>query len=405
MKSNRSTPARAQGKSRRPSLQALTTAALALPGMAVAQAPDQLQTDYLFSYYRESDIPGSRNTTGSDVERYQVRTHQFRMAQPFETRSLGLDVLYERLTGASPWYVMPDSDGQPVQVMSGPTIEETRIDTAISGMTPLTDELATTVSAGYSTEDDYRSAYGNLEFEYRPGGRGPLSLNASAGYARDRLAPTQGATPTSVLRANKRTLRMNVGAGYILNPQTLLQGSFGYQEHEGFLSDPYKAVWIVEDATTVPDNRPDGRRGYHGLARVRHFVDWLQGALHADYRYFRDNWKIRSHNVELTWHQTLPARWRLSPGLRWYSQSQAFFYAPFFESQPNHGFVSSDYRLAPFGAFSYRLDATYSWDRWAFRAGVEHYRARGSYAAGSVDVDAPGLVKYTAFSMGVAASF
>lgn len=395
---------------RRPSLSALTTAALALPGIGLSPAAAQqsagsgLQTDYLFSYYRESDIPGSRTINGQASERYQIRSHSLRAAQAFDERSLALDIMFETLSGASPWYVQPDADGRPVQVMSGPTIHEERLDVAISGDTPISRELSMEMSAGISDEDDYRAHYGTLELRYEPGGL-PAALSASLSYSDDRIEPVEGTTPVSVTREDKSSLRGTVSASYALNQETLVQAAVGYQRHSGFLSDPYKAVWLEQSSGIVPDARPGGRRGAHVLARIRHFVRRLGGALHADYRYYGDNWEIRSHTAELSWQQTLAQSWRISPGVRWYSQSQAFFYAPFFESAPDHGFVSSDYRLAPFGALSYRLDVTHAWNNLVTGAGIEHYRASGSYATGSVDIEAPGLVRYTAFTARLAYSF
>jgi hypothetical protein len=392
----------------KPSLGALTAAAMALPGIAGAQVPAAepagVQVDYLFSHYRESDIPGGRTINGESSERYEISTHSFRVLSPLGERTLGVDLMYETLSGASPWFVQPDVDGEPVQVMSRPTIDEERIDASVSLRNPLTETLALNLQGGFSDEDDYRSIYGNVGVELNPD-RGPLTLTASLGYASDTLEPTQGATPTSTLKDDKRSLRLNAGASYILNRVTVVQASVGYQDHSGFLSDPYKAAFIESIGGTVFDSRPDGRRAHHVLARIRHFVEPLQGALHADYRYYRDDWKIHSHTVELTWHQTLPDYWRVSPGVRWYSQSQAFFYAPFYAAPRTDGFASSDYRLSPFGALSFRLDVTKGWNRWAFGGGVEHYEAKGSYAAGSVRVENPGLVRYTAFNARVAFAF
>jgi len=394
--------------STKPSLGALTAAAMALPGLAGAQAPAidaaGTQVDYLFSHYREADISGGRTASGESSERYEINTHSFRVMSPLGERTLGVDLMYETLSGASPWFVQPGSDGKPLQVMSRPTIDEDRIDVSANLRSPLSETLALNLGGGLSDENDYRSLYGSVGVELNPD-RGPLTLSASIGYASDSLEPTQGTTATSTLDEDKRSLRLNAGASYILNRVTVVQGSVGYQDHSGFLSDPYKAAFIESISGTVFDSRPDGRRSHHVLAGIRHFVEPLQGALHADYRYYRDDWEIHSHTVELTWHQTLPDSWRVSPGVRWYSQSEAFFYAPYYGTARADGFASSDYRLSPSGALSFRLDVNKRWNGWAFGAGVEHYDSKGSYAAGSVRVENPGLVSYTALNARIAFAF
>ena len=389
-----------KGAFKAPSLRALTAAALALPGLAAAQA-DGLQVDYQFSHYQERDLPASRNVSGRPSERYEVESHQVRMSQPFGERQLTAEFLYETLSGASPWFVLPDAEGDPVQVMSGPTITEERYGAQISGSSPINDEWSGTLSGGFSEENDYRSGFGGGELSFRPN-NGRLTYIASASLARDRIRPTQGATPVGVIQDFKTAHQFNIGAAYVLNPRTWIQGSIGYQNHRGYLSDPYKAVFIVDDASTVFDNRPRDRQGIHAMARLRHFNEQWQGAWHVDYRYYDDDWDVRSHTLEITWHQTLSEHWQVSPGVRWYSQTEAFFYAPFFQTLPNDGFVSSDYRLSPFGAISLRLDAQRRWDRWTVTAGVEQYRASASYSLESVAVEAPGIVgRYVAINLGV----
>ena len=91
------------------------------------------------------------------------------------------------------------------------------------------------------------------------------------------------------------------------------------------------------------------------------------GSLHLNYRYYRDNWGIRSHTAEVAFDQPLGGGWMLSPQARYYSQSAASFYAPYFtfnEAYPAHPggpldrdkiplkYFSSDERLSAFGAVS-----------------------------------------------------
>ena len=393
---------------RKPSLGALTTAALALPGLgaapAAAQTGDDWQTDYLYSFYKEGDIGGGKTSSGSSVERYEIQTHSLRAVKPIGERSVGVDFLYETLSGASPISVQPNTDGQPVQVMSNPTINEERFDLQLSGSTPLNARLALNMSAGVSDEDDYQARYGTAELSYELAEL-PMTVTGSLSYSDDELDPTQGTYPTDPAADNKSTLRGTASASYVLNRNTLVQAAAGFLRHSGYLSDPYKQFFVTGSGLSPFDARPDGRRGFHLIGKLRHFVERFNGAAHVDYRYYQDDWEIHSHTLELTWHQSLSQTWRISPGLRWYSQSQAFFYAPFFDQVREDGFGSSDYRLSPYGAISARLDVTKSWNQLAAGFGVEYYEADGSYATGSVDVESPGLVDYTVFTARLAYSF
>src|SRR3546814_1254053 len=57
---------------------------------------------------------------------------------------------------------MPGPDGRPLQVMSGATIDEQRVD--LQGtMTLPTSVVDSAITLGASTEDDYRSLHGGVE--------------------------------------------------------------------------------------------------------------------------------------------------------------------------------------------------------------------------------------------------
>lgn len=89
------------------------------------------------------------------------------------------------------------------------------------------------------------------------------------------------------------------------------------------------------------------------------------------------------------------ASWRLSPGVRWYSQSQAEFYAPYYQSLRDDGRASSDYRLSPYGAISLRVDLRRALGHdWELGVGAEWYEASADYAIGSVKLENPALVEY-----------
>ena len=73
--------------------------------------------------------------------------------------------------------------------------------------------------------------------------------------------------------------------------------------------------------------------------------------------------------------------WSITPGVRYYSQTAADFYQDYFSYLPDDGIYSSDYRLAGFGALSYRLKLSKSLaDNIRLDAGVEYYDRRDGLA-------------------------
>jgi hypothetical protein len=384
----------------KPSLSALTAAALALPGVAGAE----VQTDYLYSRYGEADLPQESSASGRSVERYTIDSHLFRIAAPIGDHAVVLNTTYESMSGASPWWVQPDATGRPVQVMSGASIEEERIDAQLTYALPA-GGIDWGLSAGYSTEDDYEAVNGGIELEYRPQGS-QHSITAGVGYSYDQLEPTVGASSPDVIdEADKDSVSAVAGVSWVLSPQTVLQTALNYTLHDGFLSDPYKRAFVVAEATAIPDNRPDSRALGAASARLRHYFGGVGAALHVDYRYYYDDWEIEAHTLELAWQQVLGESWRVSPALRWYSQSQAFFYAPYYGSARSDGYASSDYRLSPYGAISARLDLRKAIGSWQLGVGAEWYDADADYAVESVRVENPGLVEYLVLNLRLAKRF
>lgn len=377
-------------------LSALTAAALALPGIARAE----IQTDYLFSHYHEGDLAADRSASGKSVERYTVDTHLFRLATPVADHVAQLDLTYESMSGASPWWVQPDANGKPVQVMSGASIRDHRVAGEASYGLPL-GGIDWGFRMGYSTERDYNALHGGVEAQFTPDNK-DYTLSGGIGYSADRLEPTGAGDPrypTRIHSASKNALTAYGGVSWVVGPQTTVQTALSYSRDSGFLSDPYKQAFIVSAANTVADSRPDGRQSWALSGKLRHYVGSLGGALRADYRYYHDDWKVTAHTLELGWDQTLGETWRVSPALRWYSQSQAFFYAPYYNDFRADGFASSDYRLSPFGALSGRVDVRKVLGDWELGGGVEYYDASGHYALKKVDVENPGLLQYWTVSL------
>lgn len=398
-----------------PALLALTASAMGLPGLARAQAPAGLQLDYRYSNYEEDDISGSRNASGESSERYEIDSHQFRVASPINDEfEIGADLTYEKMSGASPWYVQPRAvgvDNTPVQVMSGATIEESRADLLLSA-TRRAGQGRGTVSLGYSKEDDYRAVNVGAQGEWQLADT-VSTLSAGIGYSDDELEPTQGGPTALVVKpvnsASRDAITVFGGYARVLGPETVVQTNLSYTHHDGFLTDPYKAVFIADAGggvqAIVPESRPDGRKQWVWLTRLRHYFARPDAALHADYRLYDDDWDITAHTIDLGWHQNFAEGWKLVPGLRWYSQSQAFFYEPFYAVPRSDGFASSDYRLSPFGALSLSLGLSRDFSGWQLGLRYENYESSDSYALKDVDVESPGLVDFGILSFNIRKTF
>ena len=368
-------------------------ALIAVPAVAAVTATPSV--DYLYSRYQEADVKAGKTASGGDEERYAIDSHRFRINLPATDHdSLGINLTYESMTGASPWYVLPDAQGKPVQVMSGASIREERVAVQGDWSHGLSRLSTLKLSGGYSNEDDYRSLQAGLEAAWASASR-MQTLTVGAGYSADTVMPTDGGSavyPTRIVEADKNGVTAFASLEQVLGPRTRLQLAVSGLWQDGFLSDPYKLAYVTTTTSTLADSRPEQRKGGAVSLMLRHSLG--QGfATQADYRYYQDDWEIEAHSLTLGLLRS-QGNWQWAANARWYSQSQAGFYAPFYATARADGLVSSDYRLSPFGALSLGLDVKRLIGPWTLGAGLAGYKASEDYALGKVEVANPGLVSW-----------
>ena len=392
-------------------LQALTTSTLALPGIAHANEFGELGigADYKFSRYTEDSLPNSKVSLGSR-DRYEIDVHQFHAGFPITQRFLvDLNVAHEIMSGATPWYVEPDTEtGDPVQVMTGATVDEKRTDVLGKG-TMLFDRGSAALSGGASFENDYLSFNTGVEGE-RNFNEKNTTLSGGLGFSYDMIEPTDSDVfQERVDKENKQGYSLFAGVSQVLGKNAAIQSTVQYQLANGFLSDPYKRAYVQSLGGPVNDARPDLRHQFSWLTRYRQHLSYFRGTLHADYRLYFDDWGVNAHTFEVAWHQMLWSSFRLIPSVRYYSQSQADFYAPYFISERGDDLYSSDYRLSPYGAIAWRAKAetrfqVYNLDL-IVNIGWERYFSGGDLALSKVDTENPGLVSYNLWSVGLTTKF
>lgn len=400
-------------------LSAITQGALALPGLsAVAgrasaeSAPLEVRADYRFSRYSEDNIDSSKvanlgkGAGAGSTNRYEIDVHQFRFEAPISDRySVDAEIGYETMSGATPWYIQPRPGEDPLQVMTGATIDEARTDVLLKGSRYL-DRGVASVSGGVSTENDYLSVNLGVSGE-RQYNEKNTTLSAGLGGSYDMIDPTGGGTQQRPKHETRHNVNVFAGLSQILGRSAVVQSSLKYQYDGGFLSDPYK--WAYVEDGPLADARPDARHRFSWLTRYRQHFESVDGTLHFDYTLYYDDWDVNAHTFELAWYQTFFDRFRLIPSARYYSQSQAYFYAPFYDVPRGDGLRSSDYRLSPFGAYSWKIRAETRFQTWSLlwdaSISYERYESAGDLAFGKVSVENPGLVSYELWSVGLTARF
>lgn len=373
------------------SLLALTASALALPGLAPAVRADSPPADatlaYRISNYSEDDLDRAKMLIGS-TERYDIDVHQLQLTTPVgDNYGLTLRASRENMSGASPWYTIAQPSGNTAVVMSGATISEERTDIAASTRRYL-DNGSVGVSLGYSDENDYEALSGGIDAE-RHFNDNLTTLAGGISFSNDDLSPTDAVRLNRIRSASKQSRSLFFAVTQVINPNSLLQSGLSYTHLGGYLSDPYKLF----------DIRPDSRSQLAWTTAWRQYIGAVDAALHADYRFYHDSFGINSHTLELQWYQNLGNNWQLVPGIRYYSQSEAYFFRPgsvFGSTAP----ASADYRLSAYGAVSGELKLQVDLDDFTLSLAGERYRASESLGVHD-GASSPALVNFTRFSLGV----
>ena len=126
-----------------------------------------------------------------------------------------------------------------------------------------------------------------------------------------------------------------LGVTQILTPRWLASANIEALADEGYLGSPYRAARVF--GAFVPEEVPRTRSGraikFRALGDIS---DWFRGgswgagqrhSMHAEYRYYWDNWGIKAHTVEGGYSRYFGDKWLADSWLRFNRQSAALFYS------------------------------------------------------------------------------
>lgn len=392
-------------------LSALAATAAILPNIAQADSPaESIVIGYKHHKYTEEDA-SKKQTGGESVERYEIDVNQFQLLLPMGDKyQLNFDYQTETMSGASPWFTYKAGDGTIRQAMSGASIKDTRDDIKVS-LSTFTENSTLTLGVANSSEDDYDANSVFAAYSHTTDDK-MQTYGISVDYSDDTVDPVdkEAFDPVRVEEQDKTSLSMMLSTTQTINRNMLWQVSAGFIEKEGYLSDPYKWVSIVDPVdstqrTVIGDQRPDNRFAWLLTTSTRNYIESVQAAVHVDYRYYQDDWELSSHTIETKWIQTIAKDWRLIPSIRYYTQTSTDFYQTYYEDARPQKYYSNDYRLSSYGAITLGLKVETKIDNWLVNVGYEKYSSDGSDGLDSDNQDSPGLVDFDILSVGFYYSF
>ncbi len=379
---------------------AVLAAALALPGLlpggaqAQVTAPNATLVQFKYLYYKDYQESGDRMTVKSPA--------LYLLAPITDDWVFEIGAVYDSISGASPYYHTTLSGA------SGLGIKDARTAVDVTVTKYFANRTSVAIRAAYSDEDDYRSTAGAVTIRHATPDQN-TTFTVGGGYSGDEVFPTVGTQPPPTRQ--KRTYDAIVGLSQVFSPNDIGQFNFYYAHQSGYLTDPYKAYWGI-------DNRPATRDQFAGLVRWNHYFDSANATLRMSYRYYQDDWEVVANTVTFDWAQTLPDGWILTPGLRYTTQSAAIFYydpvydpilgAPYPPGYLNNpgGFYTSDQRLSAFGGITAGLKVSKALPAgWLIDAKAEYLEQRADWRLGGEG--SPGLETFKAqmYQVGVTKKF
>ena len=331
-----------------------------------------------YSRYSEDSIAQDKVIFG-DRDRYDIDVTQLWIEAPVGSAwSVALDVQNDYQTGASPWFVGINQEGQPGVIMSGASIQDNRVEVGVTTRYFWADGNAG-FNVTHSDEDDYEAIAMALDASWNTSSDA-RTWTVAVSSSRDTVNPTQGAIPVFIDEEELDTQSGYFGVSQILSRTAVMRFGLNYTYSEGYLSDPYK----------FNDARPGTHERIALSAGIRQFLINADASLQADYRYYADSWGSDSHTLELAWAQNLSAS-LLTPYIRYYTQRQADFYNVVADRAAR--FYADDYRLSSYGAITLGARWSVAIGDWTLELEAERYQSDADW--GLYDGEAaPALVDF-----------
>jgi hypothetical protein len=391
----------------------------ALPASPVAaQEADDWEMASSLLYYGEGD---NRVT---DVSLMSSARRNFS-----EDRSLDMSLTVDVLTGATPSGAVPANT---IQTFTTPSGKDSY--TVAPGVTPLDDHFLDTrvalaanwqqalgesmrwnagISASFEYDYLHLGINGRLERDFN---QRNTTAYIGAAIAQDDIEPVGGAPiPFAPMREvdnqdskladeSKDVYDILFGVTQVLSRRSLLELSYSYGNSDGYLTDPYKFLSVVDPVTGSPvagpagsglylylfETRPDTRAKQSLFAEWRYAFD--RDSLALNVRYMDDDWGVNSQTVEARYRWNINEKSYLEPHLRYYTQDAADFYRTvLFAGDPLPEFASADHRLSQFDAYTVGFKYGRKLEHGEFSVRLEYYEQSAEPSPGSAVGD---LVNY-----------
>ena len=251
---------------------------------------------------------------------------------------IDLRLVIDSLTGATPNGAHASSVAQTFTTPSGKssytakagenplddTFRDTRVAVGADWTLPINRLSRVKLGFNASTEYDYLSLGVSAAYSQDFNNKN-TTLTAAFAFNNDTISP-EGDIPLALspMRAPGDTNRDGsddtktitdflVGITQVVNRNTIIEANYSYGLSDGYLTDPFKIVTVVDPVTGLPDSsallninidalpyvyekRPDSRQRNNLFFRTAHHL--TEDVIHFSYRYYWDDWDITSNTFD-----------------------------------------------------------------------------------------------------------
>jgi len=329
------------------------------------------EVDFVSSYYSQngdhSAVTGGIGTEkvtdfANSINLNFVWTNQH---QNKNTLAVGLG--FDAHTAASQAFVSKTGASSPNGTRLYPSLDWT-VENAKTGNT-------FGVGTYYSSEYNYQSLGADLHFSVKTDDKnGEFSAKLQGYFDHVKLIYPSEFIPQSTvisgttITSASGTTESSSGGSYKANipssPRETYSASFGYTQiinsrlqiafladvvgQNGYLSLPFHRVYFTTGKDTI-EKLPSSRFKLPLGFRLNYFMgDNI--ILRSYYRYYLDNWGIRSNTANLEVAYKVSPFFSISPFYRFYNQSAARYFAPYEAHSPTDQYYTSNYEYAKFSS-------------------------------------------------------
>lgn len=366
----------------------LACATGSLLGTEAAAEEDDWQFDTAILYYGESD------------GRVKATEGIFAAKRNFDYgEALDLKITIDALTGASPTGAVPQPTVQTFTRPSGrgayrvtagetpldDTFKDTRVQLNGQWTQPWIKDYTISSGVHFSKEYDYTSLGFNTSIA-RDMYNKNTTFSAGFSFSRDNISP-EGGRPIPLYSiattgsedydedndeyddgyneafaktrlkgdGDKNVVDLLFGMTQVINRRMLMQFNYSLSKVDGYQTDPFKFLSVVDDAGLSQDHvyehRPEDRTKHAFFWQTKYHFD--VAIADVSYRYMRDDWEIHSHTVDSKLRFSFDNGLYIEPRMRYYRQDAAYFYRPFLnQTEALPEYASADYRVGAFDAIT-----------------------------------------------------